>query len=208
MQTQLNYNNIAKGALALRGDTEYRVRFKINKAVNYGETVIVIGSIPELDRWTKQGPHHHIMRHTGNNNWESIEPLVTRSSFFHYKYACIKDNYVQYWERGIDRCADLEIAPDANKSADHMYSAADRLLANDTHIASVSDYTGSIKHIVMEEKWERFLISFMVFHPTDDGFDEMFFNCPKIGKYNEPMKPMPRAFNWMQSKYGRDVMPW
>jgi hypothetical protein len=68
------------------------------------------------------------MRHLGNNNWESEEPLVTKSSFFHYKYAVVKDDYVQYWERGIDRCADLEIAPDANRSADHMYSAADRLL--------------------------------------------------------------------------------
>lgn len=48
----------------------------------------------------------------------------------------------------------------------------------------------------------------MVFHPCDDGYDEMFFNCPKIGKYNEPMRPMNRTFSWMSSKYGRDVMPW
>ena len=87
-----------------------------------------------------------------------------------------------------------------------MYSAADRLLQND--ITEFHAFRGTVKDIVMEEKWERFWISFMVFHPTDDGFDEMFFNCPKIGKYNEPMKPMPRAFNWMHSKYGRDVRPW
>ena len=52
MQTQLNYSNIAKQTLA-RGSVEYRVRFKINHPVNYGETVIVLGSIPHLDKWNK-----------------------------------------------------------------------------------------------------------------------------------------------------------
>lgn len=146
------------------------------------------------------------MRNIGDDTWESVEPLITRSSFFHYKYAVIKNNYVKAWERGFDRCADLEISPEAGKASDGLYSARDRLLNND--ILDTSTFSGSVKDIVFEEKWERLMISFMVFHPCDDGYDEMYINVPKIGKYNEPMKPMPRAFNWMGSKYGRDVMPW
>jgi hypothetical protein len=85
---------MAKKVITLRSDIDYRVRFKINHKINYGESIIVLGSIPHLDKWKKQGPFTHILKHLGNNNWESAEPLITRSGFFHYKYAVVKDNHV------------------------------------------------------------------------------------------------------------------
>ena len=45
--------------------------------------------------------------------WISPKPLITRQYFFHYKYAVVNnDDYVIRWERGVDRCADLEIMPE------------------------------------------------------------------------------------------------
>jgi hypothetical protein len=97
------------------------------------------------------------MRNTGGDTWESITPMVTKHTFFHYKYAVVKDDWVQYWERGIDRVADLIVAPNANSSSDGSYSAEDRLKGN--HIMKkVIHYPGTIKDIVFEENWERFWV--------------------------------------------------
>lgn len=109
--------------------------------------------------------------------------MITKNTFFHYKYAVVKDDWVQYWERGIDRVADLIIAPDASLSADGTYSAEDRLKSHDI-MREIFHKPGTVKDIVFEENWERFWVQFMVFHPNDDGQEELFFNCPKIGIYN------------------------
>jgi hypothetical protein len=46
-------NRIAKHAYAMHREIDYRVRFRIRHRVEFGESVIVLGSIPALDKWKK-----------------------------------------------------------------------------------------------------------------------------------------------------------
>jgi hypothetical protein len=63
----------------------YQVTFQVHRRVDFGQTIIVLGSIPELDKWKKKGPFRHELRWTEGDVWVSKEPLVTSQYFFHYK---------------------------------------------------------------------------------------------------------------------------
>ena len=65
-----------------------------------------------------------------------------------------------------------------------------------------------VKNVQLNEEWEKFWVSFMIFHPSEDNYDELLFDCPKVGVHRMPMTPMPKEFNWMSSKYGRVMRPW
>jgi hypothetical protein len=101
------------------GMITYEVNFRVRYDAAPGMKVIVIGSIPELDDWKKQGPHRHVLRRNGDC-WESERPLITRTYFFHYKYAVVKENYLHGWERGVDRVADLENMVPAHKAGNNF----------------------------------------------------------------------------------------
>ena len=97
-------------SLAYKG-IQYSVTFRVQIKVNFGETICVLGSLPELGKWTEF--KHHLVW-TEGNVWESVTPLVTHSYYFQYKYALLDKNGTELinWEKGIDRLADMEIMPD------------------------------------------------------------------------------------------------
>ena len=53
----------------------YTVKFNMKKVCGEGESLCVLGSLPELGVW-KEFKHH--LKMTGDNVWESVKPLVTR----------------------------------------------------------------------------------------------------------------------------------
>lgn len=95
-------------------NTNYNVTFSVNKTLNAGESLFVLGSISELGTW-KQPVYP--MTLTTDNLWVSKMPLVTRDNYFTYKYAVFKNNGADLigWETGVDRIADLVIMPDHRK---------------------------------------------------------------------------------------------
>lgn len=78
--------------MAIKGlaikDVEYQVTFRVQKEVNYGESIGVLGSITELGKW-KDCIHH--LKWTEGNIWESTTPITTNSFYFMYKYVVLVD---------------------------------------------------------------------------------------------------------------------
>jgi hypothetical protein len=108
--TKLNWKNLTEDVQAYKNIT-YQVTFRVQIKVNFGETICVLGSIPELGKW-KEFKYH--LQWTEGDVWESITPLVTHSFYFQYKYALLEEKGTKLinWEKGIDRLADMEIMPD------------------------------------------------------------------------------------------------
>lgn len=55
-------------------NTNYSVTFRVQKKVNPGETLCVMGSLPELGAWKE---YKHQMKRLDGDFWESITPLST-----------------------------------------------------------------------------------------------------------------------------------
>ena len=80
-----------------------------------GESVAVLGSIPELGSWKE---HKHHLKWTDGHYWVSEKPIITRNSCFFYKYIVLQDLKDQKgWEGGMDRCADLKLLPSSEFNA-------------------------------------------------------------------------------------------
>ena len=117
-QTKINWKNVTGKAQAYKNLT-YQVTFRVNYETKPGETVCVLGSLPELGVW-KEFKHH--MKWTEGNIWESITPLQTHQFYFQYKYSLLQDKGTRQvdWETGVDRLADLELMPDIQDQRNHM----------------------------------------------------------------------------------------
>ena len=156
-------------------------------ATKFGQSLCVLGSIPELGEW-KYFKHH--MQWTEGNVWISKEPLMTSSYYFSYKYATLDENCSQLigWERGVDRIADLEVMPDYRStggvgnlnSQDLMYQSANQILSQKR-----GDFT--MKQCHYNDEYESYQISFMVSHPKEDMSDEMIFSGSSGGTKNITM---------------------
>ena len=177
----------------------------MHRRVDFGQTIIVLGSIPELDKWKKKGPFRHPLRWTEGDIWVSKEPLVTSNYFFHYKYAIVEDNGVIGWERGVDRVADLEIMPCMRNG--RLYNCPTELFY-DMEVQLHQSKPASNKILVLNECWEKLTVSFMVYHPSEDQHDELLFDCPRVNARNMMMTKMAREFEWMNPKYGQVMRPW
>ena len=55
-------------------NTNYSVTFRVAKQVNPGETLCVMGSLPELGSWKE---YKHKMKKVDGVFWESVTPLST-----------------------------------------------------------------------------------------------------------------------------------
>lgn len=107
------------------------------------------------------------------------------------------------WERGVDRVADLEIMPDARNI--HEFANTTELFYK---METNKDTGMRVKNVQLNEEWEKFWVSFMIFHPSEDNYDELLFDCPKVGVNMMPMTLMPQEFTWMNPKYGKVMRPW
>ena len=75
-----------------------------------GETLAVIGNIPELGQWDDFSKCK--MKWTEGHKWVSDDIKISGKHFFLYKYVIIENEKVKRWERGANRVADLDILPD------------------------------------------------------------------------------------------------
>ena len=105
------------------GNVTYTVTFRIKRECGHGESLCVLGSIPELGNW-KEFKHH--LRCKGDNVWESITPVTTHSFYFQYKYSLMTEKGTKQidWEKGVDRLADLVLMPDQDDKAAAMRGKA------------------------------------------------------------------------------------
>jgi len=89
----------------------YNVNFKVFYQTIPGESICVLGSIPELGSWKTLKCH---MTWTEGHVWQMCEPVVTHHSFFTYKYVLMDKNKTEMvrWESGVDRIADLRVLPE------------------------------------------------------------------------------------------------
>lgn len=86
--------------------SEYRVTLKVRYETQLGQTLYVMGNIPELGDWT-----HYCcqMTWTDDHVWVTSD-LKVKKSHFMYKYV-LKSEDETIWETGINRLADLKILP-------------------------------------------------------------------------------------------------
>ena len=84
-----------------------------------GESIAVLGSIPELGGWDKEKIMHHL-KWTEGHKWVSEVPIVTTESFFRYKYIICHDLKFKDYERGIDKVAELKISQTSSDGIIHF----------------------------------------------------------------------------------------
>lgn len=142
----------------------YSVTFKVQMKVNFGETLCVLGSLPELGKW-KEYKHH--LQWTEGDVWESITPLMTHSYYYQYKYAVLEENGTKLinWEKGIDRLADMEIMPDHKQS---YQTGGATLSGPDLANVNQASLSSGIKYIHYNDVWEQYNLSFTVWHPIEE----------------------------------------
>lgn len=89
----------------------YNVNFKVFYETEMGQSVCVLGSIPELGSWKTLKCH---MTWTEGHIWQMSQPVVTSTPFFSYKYVLMDGDKTEMvrWESGIDRIADLRLLPE------------------------------------------------------------------------------------------------
>jgi hypothetical protein len=84
-----------------------------------GESICIVGSIPELGGWKELKAH---MTWTEGHIWVLDQPIITNEPFFSYKYVLMDGDKkkVVKWESGIDRIAELRLLPEVNPPPKQM----------------------------------------------------------------------------------------
>ena len=85
------------------------MKLRVHKKCEYGQSLCVLGSIPELGKWVESKCH---LKWTEGNYWVLDEPLVISNvtqAYFSYKYVLMQNGKMKQWECGIDRIADLRL---------------------------------------------------------------------------------------------------
>jgi hypothetical protein len=86
----------------------YKLKLRLTAPFDSSYKMAVLGSIPELGN---NQTYKCFMRFSKNNEWVLDEPILTRETFFTYKYVVIQGDAVQP-EEGVARIADLEVLPE------------------------------------------------------------------------------------------------
>lgn len=86
----------------------YHVNFKVFYQTIPGESICVLGSIPELGSWKELKCH---LKWTEGHIWQMTQPFVTAHANFTYKYVLMDNEMTEMvrWESGIDRIAELPL---------------------------------------------------------------------------------------------------
>lgn len=188
---------IAKSAFDPK--TSYHVHFKVYYKTTFGESICILGSIPELGTWKEFRMH---MKWTDGHIWVTEKPLVTNNYYFQYKYVLLDAEKTKLiaWERGVDRIADLEILPKADMQSSSMYKSYD--LSNN-NAYNTENSQSSVKKVELNDEWETYTVTFSMSHPIDDMHDEMVLMGDQAGTNNLHMHKLPRELKWMDVKYGK-----
>jgi hypothetical protein len=114
----------------------------------------VLGSIPELGNWNKDGSMATLkpnMVWTEGHIWQLETPIKTNIPFFRYKYYLIdkiNEHESAGWEKGIDRIADVrELASGSNNG-----------------------------NLVIQDEWQMFKVRYSIYYPLSTPQTKVFMS--------------------------------
>lgn len=137
----------------------YQIHLRVKKQCEAGQSIVILGGIPELGSWNKEKPGYR-MRWSKDDYWITEEPITTSKYYFQYKYVIWDDkaNKMVSWERGIDRLIDCEVLDD--------YS-------NTPHLGFMFNKSTNAHCVILDEIFEAFSTCFSVNFPEPDISDSM-----------------------------------
>lgn len=141
------------------GSQFYSLSLKIFYETIPGESICVVGSIPELGTWKELKCH---MTWTEGHIWVIDKPIVTNQPFFSYKYVLMdndKKDMVK-WEAGIDRIAELRLLPE-------ITAPVRKIVQGGTGSSDLFMQKMDLKHVELYDEWETFMVRFTIFYPLD-----------------------------------------
>lgn len=174
---------------------EYQVHLRVKQKCDAGQSVVILGGIPELGSWNKEKPGYR-MKWTEGDKWITQEPITTNQYYFQYKYVIWDDasNKMVSWERGIDRLIDCEVLDDMSRNSQFGFVFNNKP-GKDVHC------------VLLDEIFEAFTTIFSVSYPDPDMNDEMVL----VGSHKSiPTKTMMKDTEqtaWMPVKYGEPKTP-
>lgn len=181
----------------------YQVHLDIFFETVPGQSIVVLGSIPELGMWKERKCH---MKWTDGHIWVLEEPLIVSVPHFTYKYMLLDDDKqtMVKWEAGVDRIAELGLLPDIG----HTKTAA--LLANTKGASALATKVPpkDLIHVELHDEWESYLLRFSIFFPMDENADELMMECDRTGQQMLKMTRSQQPMNWLSTKYGMNMRPW
>lgn len=104
----------------------YALHFSIFYETIVGESISVVGNLPELGLWVEYKCH---LQWTEGHIWKSVEPIIVNKPYFQYKYVLLQEGEVSGWEEGVDRIADLDALPQVSNTL-ALKSMGDLIPAN------------------------------------------------------------------------------
>jgi hypothetical protein len=185
---------------AVAGHQFYSLSLKIFYETIPGESICVVGSIPELGNWKELKAH---MTWTEGHIWVIDKPVVTNQPFFSYKYVLMdndKKDMVK-WESGIDRIAELGLLPEMDAPVRKVVSLGGTG-SSDLFIQKMD-----LKHVELNDEWETFMVRFTIFYPLDQKVEEMAFTSSRTGDEPIIMMPTKSPEAWKKTKYGQHMRP-
>jgi len=140
---------------------EYHMHFRVKKKLPPGQSVHILGGIPELGMWDKTKIYCRLVW-TEGDHWITETPVITNKYYFQMKYATMDNASQKFiaYETGIDRLVDCEIL-------DPMASGHYRNFMFNNRPGRDS------KCVILEDIYEAFEVVFSVSHPVPDINDEM-----------------------------------
>ena len=145
----------------------YSLRLKLSVDVDEGQSVQVIGSIPELGMWQQ---YKCPMRWTEGDIWVLDEPIQTMKPHFTYKYVIMQDDYPIKMEDGLARIADCEALPELKSSTQEFVQKQQQRVQEkfETMTNKKLDKINKIKNMVLNDEWEIYMLKLSVFEPFED----------------------------------------
>lgn len=190
----------------------YHVNFKVYYQTIPGESLCVLGSIPELGSWKELKCH---LKWTEGHIWQMTQPFVTSSPSFAYKYVLMDNEMTEMvkWESGIDRIAELPLLSELTEeerqrpivfptAADQTVAKAGIYRADESKLPKTKL---SIKYVELNDEWESYMIRYTVFYPMDDPEDTLTMECDRTGMQVLKMEKTKEPSDWMMSKYGQPM---
>ena len=91
---------------------------------------------------------------TEGHVWRTVKPIITSEPMFSYKYALLdgengEEQELLKWEKGVDRLCQCSLLEEQAGSS------------------------STLKHIRLDDVWEKFKVKFTVFYPIDQPGDKL-----------------------------------
>jgi len=148
-------------------DVTYLVHFRVQKKLEKGSTLCVMGCTENLGEWKRPT---YFLKWTPGDVWVSQRPVVMKCNYFQYKYAMIENRTeIVGWERGVDRIADLKLMPESGFTSPETSQLVQQ------HAAT--------KVIEYADTWETFTMSLSVWNFDSDQYDQMLMDSVTDSRY-------------------------